>query len=195
MAKEGKIPTKRRGRQPKIEAVEQLTELFKNGDGIVFVNNKGLSVAKNNELRAKLREAGVSMRVAKNTLIKIAMKQAGIEAGDLEKELVGPTMVAFSTEEAPSAAAKTLLAWLKDNEGKIEPKGALLAGEPLVGAANVDMLSKLPGREEIMVSIYQQLLAPAMHVQMQLYSAPMAMVGTFMALEKKLEGEGSSEAA
>ena len=72
MAKLGKIPTKRRGRTYKVTTVQELEQLFAEGDGIVLMNNKGLTAAEATELRSKMRENKVAVKIAKNTLIRIA---------------------------------------------------------------------------------------------------------------------------
>jgi large subunit ribosomal protein L10 len=63
--------------EQKKEIVSGLTERMKNAASGIFVTYSGLSVAKDTELRSKLREAGVNYTVVKNTLARFAANELG----------------------------------------------------------------------------------------------------------------------
>ena len=84
--------------------VTELTEKFKNAAGGVIVDYKGVTVAEDTELRAKMREAGVDYFVAKNTLLRLAVDNA--ELNELHDILKGTTSVALCDSD-PVAAAST----------------------------------------------------------------------------------------
>ena len=52
--------------------VESIVDKFSRAQSVVLVDYRGLTVAEDNALRAKCREAGVEYRVLKNTLVKRA---------------------------------------------------------------------------------------------------------------------------
>lgn len=59
--------------------VASLTEKFQNAAAGVIVDYKGITVAEDTELRAKMRENGVDYFVMKNTLTRFAAKNAGLD--------------------------------------------------------------------------------------------------------------------
>ena len=59
--------------------VAELTEKLQNAAAGVIVDYRGITVAEDTELRAKMREAGVDYFVMKNTLLRFAVKNAGLE--------------------------------------------------------------------------------------------------------------------
>ncbi len=76
--------------------LEALTEQFKNAKAAMVVGFQGMTVAKDQELRNQLREAGVSYGVVKNTLARKAAEGTALEpAADQFK---GVTAVALSNE-------------------------------------------------------------------------------------------------
>lgn len=64
-------------RERKEELVAIYTELLGHATGLVIAEYRGLSAAKVDELRAKLREVNGVYLVTKNTLFMIALRNAG----------------------------------------------------------------------------------------------------------------------
>ena len=60
--------------------LEALVEQFKNAKAAMLVGFQKMSVAKDQELRNQLREAGVSYEVVKNTLARRASEGTALEA-------------------------------------------------------------------------------------------------------------------
>src|SRR5436305_13470666 len=82
-----------------------LAEQFKNANAAMLVSFKKMTVAKDQELRRQLREAGVSYSVVKNTLARKAA--AGTPLEPLADEFKGMTAVALSTT-CPAALSKAM---------------------------------------------------------------------------------------
>ena len=59
--------------------LEALTEQFKNAKAAMLVGFQKMTVAKDQELRNQLREAGVSYEVVKNTLARRASEGTALE--------------------------------------------------------------------------------------------------------------------
>ena len=85
--------------------VAELTEKLQNAAAGVIVDYKGITVAEDTELRAKMREAGVDYFVMKNTLSRFAVKNAGLD--ELCDVLKGTTSIALCQGD-PVAAAKVV---------------------------------------------------------------------------------------
>lgn len=76
--------------------VASLTEKFQNAAAGVIVDYRGITVAEDTELRAKMRENGVEYFVVKNTLARFAAKNAGLD--ELCDVLEGTTSIAICEE-------------------------------------------------------------------------------------------------
>ena len=134
-------------RQQKQEQVEGLRAKVAKANSMVAVDYRGMTVDNANSLRSKLRQAGgtqIEYRVAKNTLLKIATHGTPLEA--IAKHLEGPTAVAIAYEE-PSAMAKVLIAFAKENE-KFKIKGGVVDGEAVDPAA-IGVIAQLPTKLEL----------------------------------------------
>lgn len=202
MAKLGKAAAKRRGRAPKAAAISELETLVKDGGGIVLMNNLGLSMAKMTELRKKLRDKRVAVKVAKNTLLRQALKNAGYDTDNLVDkskkslldQLTGQTMIAVGLDD-PVTPAKEIVAYLKaEEEAKLEIKGGLLDRKMLT-TAEVNALAKLPGKNELIARLLGSLNAPAQNMASVLYQSVAKFGYALSAYEKKLREQQGGEAA
>ncbi|HZC18557.1 MAG TPA: 50S ribosomal protein L10 [Rubrobacteraceae bacterium] len=140
--------------EEKARVIQELAEKLEGGS-VVLVDYKGINVAQSTRLRARSRESGVEFVVAKNTLTQRAASQAGVEG--ISEFLVGPTALAFS--EDPVAGAK-LMAEFSDEVESFEVKGGLLDDGRVLGAQEVVVLSRLPGREQLLAQLLGAIQAP-----------------------------------
>ena len=143
-------------KQRKQELVETYTELLQRSQGVVWVNNKGLSVSEISALRHRLREAEGVCRVTKNRLTRLALQEAGLPA--TEETLSGPTLAGFAFGEIPPVA-KAIYDFAKEND-TIEIKGGLL-GTQLLSAQEVKTLANLPPLPELRAKLLGLLNSPA----------------------------------
>lgn len=138
-----------------IDTVAAVKEKLAETKSLVVADYRGLSVEKMTELRAKLREEGVELRVIKNRLAKIALKESGLDP--MDDYLKGMTTIAFGMKD-PVSPAKVLAAFAKDNE-----QLRIIAGQmdgQLLDAAGVDELAKLPSREVLLSRLLGSLTSP-----------------------------------
>jgi len=142
-------------REEKVRFVEALSERLKSSNCVLLADYRGLTVAEMNELRKKLREAGVEFQVIKNTMTQRAAAAAGIEG--LDPFLVGPTAIAFSQEDVV-APAKILAQFAKEHDD-LEIKGGLVEGR-VVGLDEIKALAELPSREGLLSMLLSVLQAP-----------------------------------
>lgn len=145
-------------RQQKEEEVARIRRQIEGANTLVVVDYRGLTVADANDLRSRLRKAGegnIAYRVAKNTLLRIAVR--GAPAEPLTAHLMGPTALAIAYDE-PSALAKTLVEYAKDNE-RFEIKGGMLEGQ-LIDADTLRRLAALPSKVELQGMLAGTLQAP-----------------------------------
>ncbi|MFD1859588.1 50S ribosomal protein L10 [Aeromicrobium camelliae] len=170
-------------RPDKAAAVAELAESFRDSNGAVLTEYRGLSVKQLQDLRRSLGESA-SYAVAKNTLTKIAAKDAGIELED--SLLTGPTAIAFITGD-PVEAAKGLRDFAKANTPLVI-KGGFLEGKTL-SADEINKLADLESREVLLAK-----LAGGMKANLSkaaaLFQAPLSKTArTVAALQDKTPAE------
>jgi len=145
-------------RAQKEKVVEELGQIFESSGVVVVAHYQGLTVAEMQDLRAKLRDVGGSVRVAKNKLAKIALE--GTPAAGIADLLTGMTVLSYSDD--PVAAAKAADAYAKANDKFVILGGAM--GENVLDAEGVKAVAKMPSREELIASIVGCIAAPGSNI-------------------------------
>ena len=140
----------------KEDAVKALKDEFEGYNGYIFTDYRGMTVAQITELRTALRKNDAQSRVIKNRFAKIAMKDLG--KGGAEEQMVGPTAVALAKGDESNVVAKALFEAIK-NGAPMQVKGALIDGE-LMSVDEVEALSKLPTKLELIASLMGTMKAP-----------------------------------
>ena len=142
-------------RAQKEKLVEELGQIFESSGVVVVSHYEGLTVAEMQDLRARARDAGGSVRVAKNRLAKIALE--GKPCASIADFLTGMTVLTYS--EDPVAAAKVVDEYAKGNEKLVILGGAM--GSTALDPEGVKAVAKMPSREELIASIVGIIGAPA----------------------------------
>ena len=101
--------------ESKKNVVTEISDKFKNSGSTVVAEYRGLSVAEVTELRRKLREEGVEMKIYKNTLASLAADAADL--GDLKSVLTGPNALVFGQDE--TAASRVLAQFAKKHKALV----------------------------------------------------------------------------
>ena len=167
-------------RPAKSAEVELLSEKMRASVGLVLADFTGLSVASITEFRAKCRERGVEFRVVKNRLANRAA--AAAECPALSDLLKGPTGIAFGLDSAVEPA-KAVVDFAKLNE-KLVIKGGYLDGK-LLEVREVEALSEIPGREELLAMLMRGMQAPVSGMVGCLTGVMRNMVGVLDAVAKQ----------
>ncbi|MTJ03923.1 MAG: 50S ribosomal protein L10 [Sediminimonas qiaohouensis] len=168
-------------RAQKEKVVEELGQIFESSGVVVVSHYAGLTVAEMQDLRARMRDAGGSVRVAKNRLAKIALEGKPCESiADL---LSGMTVLTYS--EDPVAAAKVTEDFAKDNK-KLEILGGAM-GESALDRAGVEAVSKMPSRDELIAQIAGMLGAPASNIAGAIGAPASNIAGILSTIEDKAE--------
>ena len=145
-------------RNEKAELIETLQSTLSEAASVVVTHQTGLTVAESSDLRGRMREAGAGFKVTKNRLTKIALQ--GTKYEDITDLFTGPT--AMGTSADPVSAAKTLVAFAKEND-KLTIVGGSLDGKVL-DKAGVEALATLPSLDELRATLVGLLNAPATKV-------------------------------
>lgn len=131
-------------RPDKVEAVQVLTDRFRESSAVVFTEYRGLTVRQIGELRTVL-DGHATFSVVKNTLTRRAADGAGLPVDDAL--LKGPSAVAFVTGDAV-VVAKGLRDFARANPALVI-KAGVLDGRPL-DAGEVARLADLESREVLL---------------------------------------------
>src|SRR5665213_1831497 len=117
---------------------------------------KGLTAAKDFDLRRIVREAGGSYHVVKNKLAAKSSEGTKVEAA--LQGLKGVSSVAYTSGD-PVALAKALSTWVKDN-AEFTFKLGIVDGK-VITVQEIDSLAKLPGKKELFSKLLFLIQSPA----------------------------------
>ncbi len=155
------------GLERKKAIVAEVNETATKALSAVMADYRGVSVDEMTELRNQAREAGVLVRVVRNTLAKRAFEGTGYEC--FSELLLGPNIMAFSLED-PSAGARVFKDFAKGNE-HFEIKALSIGGKLLPGD-QIDVLAKLPTKEQAISILMSVMLAPVVKMAQTLNDIP-----------------------
>ena len=170
------------GLEDKKAIVADVNEVAADALSLVIADSRGCTVEAMTGLRKQAREAGVKMRVVRNTLAKRAVE--GTEFECAQESFVGPSLLAFSMED-PGAAARILKDFAKDNE-EFEVKALAVSGQ-LMGAESIDVLAKLPTREQALSQLMSVMQAPVTKLVQTMDAVPTKLVRTIVAIRDQKE--------
>jgi large subunit ribosomal protein L10 len=172
--------------EAKREAVAQLREELAGARTMIVSEYRGLNVKEIAEIRRALRKQDVTYRVVKNRLLRIA---AGDTIGPaLNPLLIGPTAIAFGTDEA--GTAKAVIDATRPYARIVRITGGVL-GDRAIGAEDVTRLAAMPPREVLLARLAGGMQAPVGTLA-GLLSAPLRNLGYALQqlASQKAAGEG-----
>jgi len=170
----------------KIEAVEALKDKFSNTDFFYVTDASTMTVAEVNELRALCYEKGVEMKVVKNTLARKALEAAPEEKNyaGLYEALKGPTALMFTdTANVPARLIKDF----RKKGDRPALKAAYIDASVYLGDDQLDTLSSLKSKEELIGDVILLLQSPIKSVLGSLQSGGNTISGLLKALEERGE--------
>lgn len=158
----------------KVATVEQTRKWYEQSIGLIFTNYSGLTVGEMQELRKSLKSVGAEFHVVKNTLFRRAL---GDDIAKLPEDLhSGTTATVFVYREQP-ACAKAVVTFGKSHQA-LQIKGGYFDGR-VFSAKEIEELSKLPSREELLSMIVGLVAAPISNVvgvMNEIIAAPIRVV-------------------
>ena len=172
-------------RQEKAAAIELLQNKLEDNQYFYLMDTSAMTVAEVTALRRICHEKGVEMKVVKNTLAQKAMETFPEERnyGAIFDNLKGTTAIMFTeTANAPARVVKDFRG--KDGERPIL-KAAYIETAIFLGDEQLDALSKLKSKEELLGEIVGLLQSPAKNVISALKSGGSTIAGLVKALEER----------
>lgn len=165
--------------------VKELQDEFQGLDRCIIVGLSGVTAGAADAMRTSLESKNVRLKVVKNSLAAIALKEVGL-AG-IEAYLDGPSALVSGGTDIVDLA-KTADGMAKGEDG-VTVKGGFGEGKVL-SAEEIDVLSKIPGREELLGQ-----LAYAMSAKMSGFASVLGAVQRNFLYAMSALKDKSSEAA
>ncbi|MGE5362506.1 MAG: 50S ribosomal protein L10 [Bacteroidota bacterium] len=166
----------------KEEQVSQIRTLIQSAHAIFVVDYAKVNVADINALRKEFLKEGIKYKVFKNTLFKKAVSEFdGYEK--LNDLMVGMSGIAFVESDNASAPAKIIKKYF-DATQKFSLKGCYIEKQFFPGS-QLDMLSTLPTKPDIIAGIIGSLASPASGIVGAIGAVMRDIVGVLDAIEKK----------
>jgi large subunit ribosomal protein L10 len=176
--------------EEKKQIVEDLHRRFAQSSLVVLTDYKGLNVAEASDLRRKLKQAGVELKVAKNTLM--ARASEGTTIAQVRDLFQGPGAVAIAYQD-PVAPAKILTKFAEESK-KLSIRAAVLDGKR-IDAGDVKALADLPSREVLLSQLLSLMLAVPTSLVRVLTGVPRGLLNVLNAVQEKKETAGTATAA
>ena len=169
-------------REEKSLVIEDLTAQLAENNIIYLADLTGLDAVATTELRRACFKANIKLAVVKNTLLAKAMEASDKNFGELPSVLKGNTSLMYA--EVGNVPAKLIKAFRKKSEKPIL-KGAYIEEAVFVGDNQLDVLSSLKSKEELIGEIIGLLQSPAKNVISALKSGGGKLAGIIKTLSEK----------
>jgi len=162
--------------------VAEVNETAAQALSLVVADARGVTVSHMTALRKSAREQAIKIRVVRNTLAKRALQGTDYEC--INPALTGPSLFGFSMED-PGAAARLFKEFAKTND-KFQVKALAVSGQ-MLGPEQLDVLAKLPTREQALAMLMGVMKAPIGKLARTLNEVPGKLVRTLAAVRDQKE--------
>jgi len=169
-------------KEEKYDLVLALTEQMKEYGNFYITDTSDLTVAKVNNIRRQCFENDITMLVAKNSLIEKAMEAAEGDYTPIYDVLKGSSTILFS--KSATAPAK-LIKKLRKAGDKPLLKAAYIDSAIFIGDNQLDTLTKLKSKEQLIGEIVGLLQSPAKNVISALQSGGNILAGVVKTLQER----------
>lgn len=172
-------------KEEKSQYIEDLAIKLSETGVFYLTDTAGLNVESVNNLREKCFKSNIELKVVKNTLLKKALES--IEDKNYEElygVLAGPTAIMFS--EVGNAPAKLIKDFRKKHDKPLL-KGAFIEEAIYTGEENLEFLTAIKSKEELIGEIIGLLQSPAKNVVSGLKSGGSTIAGIIKTLSERSE--------
>ena len=168
----------------KEQMVEELRERIARSTITVGADYRGLTVPEMDQLRRKMRSAGIDLKVVKNTLTRLAAERAGKPV--LSELIAGPTALAFGYGDIMDVA-RAFGEYLPKAPATFAVRGFYLEGQILPARELVE-LAKLPPKEVFLAQVVGKLQSPLATLVALLEAPLITFLGLMQASQQELVG-------
>lgn len=142
--------------QKKIDTVEELKQRISRATITISADFRGLRVPEMEQMRRRMRQASVEVRVIKNNLLRLAAAQAGMP--ELMQVVEGPTALVLGYED-PIEAAKAITEYARSAPPTFAIRGAFMEGQ-VISTEDLSGLVRLPPKPVMLAQLAGQLQSP-----------------------------------
>jgi large subunit ribosomal protein L10 len=171
-------------KEEKNQAIKDLTTRLNDANIFYLADIAGLDAVASSSLRRTCFKSNVKLEVVKNTVLKQALVKAEGEYDELYDTLKGNTSIMFST--VGNAPAKVIKDFRKKSEKPIL-KGAFIESAIYIGDENLDFLTSIKSKEELIADLIALLQSPAKNVVSALQSSGGQLAGIVKTLSERPE--------
>ena len=169
-------------RQDKNNAIENLKEALGGIKNLYLADIAGLDAQQTSALRRACFKEKIKLQVVKNTLLAKAMEASTHDFGELTEILKGNTSLMFS--ELGNAPAKVIKSFRKKSDKPLL-KGAFIEEAIYVGDDQLEILTALKSKEELIGDIVMLLQSPSKNVLSALQSGSGKLAGIVQTLAER----------
>jgi large subunit ribosomal protein L10 len=170
-------------RTEKDQLIDELVQMLTEKNVVYLTDASGLDSEATTSLRRECFKKDINVRVVKNTLLRKAMERTeGREYTDLYEVLKGQT--ALLVGDVGNAPARVLKEFRKKHDMPVL-KGAYVEEATYLGDNNLEALTNLKSREELVAEVIALLQSPMKTVVGSLNSGGTTLSGLVKALQER----------
>ena len=169
-------------RDEKIKVIDNLAQKINDAKHFYLTDISELNAEDTSNLRRKCFEKEIQLIVVKNTLLKKALEKSEKEYNELFDVLKNSTSVMFS--ETGNSPAKLIKEFRKVLDRPVL-KAAFVEESFYIGDDQLDVLSKLKSKDELLGDLIVLLQSPAKNVISALQSGGSNLTGILKTLSEK----------
>jgi len=172
-------------KEQKAKVIVELKETLGKSKAGVITTYQGLPTTEIVNLRHKLRDSRLELKVVKNTMVRRAATEAGKEF--MSTHFNGPLAVVLGYDDV-SAPARVLTQFISSSGVSMTVGGGFLADRWL-SVAEVNTLATLPSHKELLAKVLGGLQSPIVGLVQALSSPIMGIVYALNARIEQMEGK------
>ena len=162
--------------------IKELSENINEYSHFYVTDTLGLNASQTSDLRRACFNKDIKMMVAKNTLFQLALEQSEKQVEGMEEAFKGTSAVLFcNTGNAPT---KLIKEFQKATEKPVL-KGAYVEESVYMGSDQLEALSTIKSKEELLGDVIGLLQSPAKNVISALQSGGTKIHGILQTLSEK----------
>lgn len=171
-------------KEDKQKLIDSIAQLLTDNSNFYLTDISALNAEDTSNLRRLCFKNGIRMQVVKNTLLRKAMEKVDRKYDELYETLKGNTSIMFS--EAGNAPAKMIKEFRKKKDRPIL-KSAFIEETVYIGDDNLDFLTSIKSKDELIADIVALLQSPAKNVISALKSGGGQIAGILKTLSERGE--------
>ena len=163
--------------------IDQIAETLRQYPNFYLVETAGLNAEKTSAFRRACFKANIKLVVVKNTLLHKALESLEGDYTELYPALAGPTSLMCT--EVANAPAKLIKDFVKKDDKLPVLKAAYVEETVYMGADQLDALTAIKSKNELIADVVALLQSPAKNVISALQSGGNKLHGILETLSKK----------